>query len=185
MRVNSSFLSSNMKFRHQQQQQEENGSRNSHRMCSVRKGVLRKSRARVSFLIKLHAQDCDFIKKGTLVQMFSCEFCKISKNTFFTEHLRATASAGGGIQLQLIRMITPMKKKKIVLWPIVFWCFSKLKIISARRENSKSPSNANSLVSSGFHPHPKVITRLSQKLPFHTYFFLTSRQQQNIRNSSP
>ena len=25
--------------------------------------------------------------------MFSCEFCEISKNGFFTEHLRATASA--------------------------------------------------------------------------------------------
>ena len=25
--------------------------------------------------------------------MFSCEFSKISKNTFFTEHLRTTASA--------------------------------------------------------------------------------------------
>ena len=25
-------------------------------------------------------------------QAFSCEFCKISKNNFFTEHLRATAS---------------------------------------------------------------------------------------------
>ena len=24
--------------------------------------------------------------------MFSCEFCKISKNTYFKEHLRATAS---------------------------------------------------------------------------------------------
>ena len=24
--------------------------------------------------------------------MFSCEFCEISKNTFFTEHLRATDS---------------------------------------------------------------------------------------------
>ena len=24
--------------------------------------------------------------------MFSCEFCKLSKNTFFREHLRATAS---------------------------------------------------------------------------------------------
>ena len=30
---------------------------------------------RVSFLIK------------TLAQVFSCEFCEISKNTFFTEHL--------------------------------------------------------------------------------------------------
>ena len=30
---------------------------------------------------------CNFIKKGTLAQVFSCEFCEISKNTFFTEHL--------------------------------------------------------------------------------------------------
>ena len=33
--------------------------------------------ARVSILIKL------FIKKETLAQVFSCEFCEISKNTFF------------------------------------------------------------------------------------------------------
>ena len=30
--------------------------------------------------------------KETLAQVFSCEFCKISKNTFFTEHLWMTAS---------------------------------------------------------------------------------------------
>ena len=48
--------------------------------------------ARVSFLIKLQALACDFIKKETLSQMFSFNFCKISKNTFFTEHLRATDS---------------------------------------------------------------------------------------------
>ena len=28
----------------------------------------------------------------TLAQEFSCEFCQISKNTFFTEHLWTTAS---------------------------------------------------------------------------------------------
>ena len=33
--------------------------------------------ARVSF----------FIKKETLAQVFSCQFCEISKNTFFTEHI--------------------------------------------------------------------------------------------------
>ena len=38
-----------------------------------------------SFLIK-------FIKKESLAQVFSCEFCEISKNTFFTEHLWTTAS---------------------------------------------------------------------------------------------
>ena len=35
---------------------------------------------------------CNFIKKLTLAQVFSCEFCKISENTFFTEHLRTTVS---------------------------------------------------------------------------------------------
>ena len=37
-------------------------------------------------------QACNFIKKETLAQVLSCEFCEISKNTFFTEHLWATAS---------------------------------------------------------------------------------------------
>ena len=35
---------------------------------------------------------CNFIKKETLAEVFSCEFCEFSKNTFFTEHLRTTAS---------------------------------------------------------------------------------------------
>ena len=30
----------------------------------------------------------NFIKKETLAQVLSCEFCEISKNTFFLEHLR-------------------------------------------------------------------------------------------------
>ena len=34
----------------------------------------------------------NFIKKETLTQVFSCEFFKISKNTFYTEHLWANAS---------------------------------------------------------------------------------------------
>ena len=37
-------------------------------------------------------QACNFIKKESLAQVFSCEFCEISKNTFFTEQLRTTAS---------------------------------------------------------------------------------------------
>ena len=32
-------------------------------------------------------------KKGTLAQVFSCAFCEISKNNFFTEHFWAAASA--------------------------------------------------------------------------------------------
>ena len=34
---------------------------------------------------------CNFIKKETLVQVFSCEFCEISKTAFFKEHVWATA----------------------------------------------------------------------------------------------
>ena len=33
-----------------------------------------------------------FIKKETLAQLLSCEFCQISKNTFFTEHVWTAAS---------------------------------------------------------------------------------------------
>ena len=38
--------------------------------------------ARISFLIKMLAEACNFIKIETLVQMFYCEFCEISRNTF-------------------------------------------------------------------------------------------------------
>ena len=34
----------------------------------------------------------NFIEKETLARVLFCEFCKISKNTFSIEHLRATAS---------------------------------------------------------------------------------------------
>ena len=35
---------------------------------------------------------CNFIKKETLAKVFSCDFCEICKNTFFTEHLWTSAS---------------------------------------------------------------------------------------------
>ena len=37
-------------------------------------------------------QACNFIKKVSLAQVFSCEFCGIFKNTFFTEHIRTILS---------------------------------------------------------------------------------------------
>ena len=56
------------------------------------KGVLRnftkftgKHLCQSLFLNKVAA--CNFIKKETLAQVFSCEFCEISKTTFFTEYL--------------------------------------------------------------------------------------------------
>ena len=44
---------------------------------------------RVSFLV---SSACSFIENETLAQVLCCEFCEISKNNFFTEHLRVTAS---------------------------------------------------------------------------------------------
>ena len=40
----------------------------------------------------LGPEACNFIKREALAQVFSCEFCEISKNTFLTEPLWATAS---------------------------------------------------------------------------------------------
>ena len=44
---------------------------------------------RDSFLIKLQA--CNFIKKKSLAQVFSCEICEIFKNNFFIEQLWTNA----------------------------------------------------------------------------------------------
>ena len=46
----------------------------------------------VSFLIKFKVEACNLIKNETLAQVFFCEFGEIYKNTFFTDHLRATTS---------------------------------------------------------------------------------------------
>ena len=35
---------------------------------------------------------CNFIKKETSVQLFSCEFCKAILDSYFIEHLQMTAS---------------------------------------------------------------------------------------------
>ena len=63
--------------------------RSSHQMCSVNKVVLRNF---TKFTGKHLWQSLFFNKKETLAQVFSCQFCEISKNTFFTEHLRVTPS---------------------------------------------------------------------------------------------
>ena len=66
----------------------------------VRKGVLRNfakftgKHLCQSFFFNKVAGLKPNIKKETLAQVFSGEFCEISKNIFFTEHLFATASVG-------------------------------------------------------------------------------------------
>ena len=66
--------------------------RSSHRSCSVKKDAFRNSRKLSGKHLCKSLFFNKVIKKETLVQVFSCEFCGISKNTYFTEHLRATVS---------------------------------------------------------------------------------------------
>ena len=74
--------------------------RSSHRRCSVRTP---------------EPEASNFIKKKTLAQMFSCEFCEISKNTFFTEHLQATASANMLLKLANSYVSTSLQKIRNIL----------------------------------------------------------------------
>ena len=74
--------------------------RSSHQRCSVKNGVLRifakftgKHLCQSLFFKNVTGAACNLIEKETLAQVFSCEFCESSKNTFFTEHVWATASA--------------------------------------------------------------------------------------------
>ena len=47
---------------------------------------------------KVVGQACNFIKKDTLAQVFSCEFCEISKSTFFHRTPLAAASVMGSVR---------------------------------------------------------------------------------------
>ena len=58
--------------------------RSSHQSCSMKKGVLRNF---TKFTGKHLCQSLE-----TLAQVYSCEFCEISNNTFLTEHVWVTAS---------------------------------------------------------------------------------------------
>ena len=63
------------------------------RKCSVKNGVLKNfAKFTGEHLYQRLFFKRDFFEKETLAQVCSCEFCEISKNTFFTEHLWATAS---------------------------------------------------------------------------------------------
>ena len=71
--------------------------------------------ARVSFLIKLQVSASNLIKKEALVQVFSCEFCEIFKNTFFTEYLWSIASEGFHFMQHLINHDCFISTNKIMI----------------------------------------------------------------------
>ena len=62
---------------------------------------------------------CNSIKKEA--QVFSCEFCEFSKNTFFTEHPRATASVRFKKILTLHLFEVSSSPNSPLLFVIVFW----------------------------------------------------------------
>ena len=79
----------------------------------MKKGVLRnfakfaeKNLCESLFFNKVAGQTSNFIKKETLAQGFFCEFCEISKNIFFTEHLWTTASRYLTAHLQLAQRVS-------------------------------------------------------------------------------
>ena len=73
--------------------------RGSHQRFSIKISVLKncsiftgKHLCWTIFLIKLQARRSQLFWEETPTQVFSCEYCKILKKTFLTEHLRTTAS---------------------------------------------------------------------------------------------
>ena len=81
--------------------------------------------ARVSFLIKLQASG--LIKKEALAQVFSCfaKFCKISKNTSFTEQLRTIVGfVGSSLQYTIAAFHN--------IWEIFFLIWFFISICSKR-----------------------------------------------------
>ena len=52
--------------------------------------IRRKTTVPVSFLKEAQDQACNFFK-NMLRHMFSCDFCKVLKNTFFTEYFQESA----------------------------------------------------------------------------------------------
>ena len=60
--------------------------------CSVKKDVLRNFARFTGKHLYQSLQACNVIKKETLARVFSCEFCEISKSTFFYRTPPVTAS---------------------------------------------------------------------------------------------
>ena len=65
--------------------------RSSHRSCPIKNFVLKNFAKFTGKYAGVSFSACNFIKKETLAQVFSCEFWERFKNPFFTEYLRVTA----------------------------------------------------------------------------------------------
>ena len=87
------------------------------KFCKAR----RKTPVRVSFLIMLQTEACNFIKKETLAHVFSCEFCEISKNSF---SYRIPLVAASGVKTRVSYEIMTMKRQLKIFrakWRALLW----------------------------------------------------------------
>ena len=108
-----------------------------HQRCSVKNVALK-------IFSKFAGKASNFIKKETLVQMFSCEFCKIFKNTLFIEYLRATTF---GLlnhiedSFQVVILFTPSQGNTLQFFKLVKFTFlyfrNATKIYHSTISNSK------------------------------------------------
>ena len=57
------------------------------------------------FFDRVAGPPCNFIKKESLAQVFSCEFREIYKNSFFTEHFWETVSHNNIVLVKKLALI--------------------------------------------------------------------------------
>ena len=99
--------------------------RSSHRRCSIKNVFLKISQnlqestcVKISFLIKLHG---NFIKRGTLAQVFSREFCEISENTFSYRTYLVVASVILLSYYEIMFKVNSRKKQDKICWLVARW----------------------------------------------------------------
>ena len=69
-------------------------------------GIFFRVRMFIRFSSDVDVEACNIMKKETLEQVFSCEFCEISKNTCFTEPVLQLLSFSNKIQQTLSKYKT-------------------------------------------------------------------------------
>ena len=120
--------------------------------------------ARASFLINSQAWGLQLYLKKTLAHAFSCEFCEISKNILFIEHLWMTASdfiCGVFFIFSIIKNFRHEKRrfvrkkstsgkpakslyyKEIIIKLFYFHCSGKKVVEKSNNENLKVIKNTN------------------------------------------
>ena len=101
--------------------------------CSVKK---------VFFEISQKA--CNFIKKETLAQVFSCECCEISKDTFSYRTLLVAASDNHRQSVRWCQIWTPTKRQQMVLSHSFWLMISKLNLPQIHLKNVDVRTERNS-----------------------------------------